>query len=199
MYDLEKATMSTDEAYADYAETLNEANTANEDGSITLGDLRDAQIGVAEGALDVAREFAASKGAAEGSTESFELMRQSLIEQQKQYPLLADEIQKYIDELGRIPGTVNTNVQINNGNGGPSMVAGGGPSGAPGQGGGGGGGGVPTVPGGAKGESIGTTRGMPGVTINNYISGPVIGGDRQVVDMITRATQDGVRAAWMAL
>lgn len=34
------------------------------------------------------------------------------------------------------------------------------------------------------------------MTVNLY--GPVMNGDREVVDMISRAVNDGVRAAWMA-
>lgn len=165
MYDLEEAILNNEDAYAKYKEALEAAHLAAGDANLTdadrdqiMRDLRDSQIDVAEGALDIAEEFARSKGAADGSKESFDLMRESLIKQQEQYPLLADEIQRYIDKLGQIPGTVNTNVQINNGNAGPSGVSGGGPSGAPGQS-GGGNGNYTAPPGGRGVEALSTGRG----------------------------------------
>jgi hypothetical protein len=122
MYDLEEATMAGDQAYDNYTAAAAAAEAELASGNLTaaeqaeiLRDLRGAQIDVAEGALKQAQEFAKAQGASDGTKASYMLQITALEGMQKKYPLLAAEIQRYIDKLNQIPGVKNTNVTVSYG------------------------------------------------------------------------------------
>jgi hypothetical protein len=220
MYDLETATIMTDQAYADYLVSLQEANAAAADSNVTdaervriLQDLRLEQIGVVEGLGDEAEKFAESQGAADGSNASLNLQIGYLVDMKAKYPLLAAEIQKYIDKLNAIPGAKHTNVSVaysssGASNGGMRQYASGTSSAAPGvalvgeQGPElvvmGGGERVLTA---AQTARAASTGGLGGntfyLTVNAGIGtdGAAVG--RQILGLLQQAQNDGATGPWM--
>ncbi len=197
--DLESAQLdlaeSTDELGRLQAETeriLSDSTSTDAEKKQALIDLRQAQIGTAEGAKKAAEEFARAQGAQDGSKASTMLQIGELQRLKAEFPLLAADIDKYIAALKRIPGTVTTAVNVRYGGG-----AGG--TGANGSGVSGDTGNLVLSPGGGNVQRVQSVggRGVPNVTINS-ITVNATGDGRAMVDAITAAVKDGVQAAWMA-
>jgi len=139
---------------------------------------------------DQALASARAAGAQDGTTASAKLQIAELERQKAAYPGLTAEIDEYIRLLGRIPGTVQTNVRVNYGGGaGGTGADGTGVSGDTGNLAGGVG-----TPGDSTIESVGK-RGASGVTMNLTFNG--VTNAREIVDLITAAVKDGQRAGWM--
>lgn len=121
-YDYESASIDLADSVADLAAKQAEVDAILADSSKTdaekaaaLRDLRRQQISTAEGALETARAFAASKGATDGSITSARLQIEELRRQKELFPELAGVIDGYIAKLRAIPGVINTSVAINGG------------------------------------------------------------------------------------
>jgi hypothetical protein len=122
--DLESAQLdlaeSTDELGRLQAETdriLSDSTSTDAQKKQALIDLRQAQIGTADGAKKAAEEFARAQGAQDGSKASTMLQIAELQRLKAEFPLLAADIDKYIAALKRIPGTVTTAVNVRYGGG----------------------------------------------------------------------------------
>ena len=106
MYDVEEATLAADEKYAAYTQTI-------ADGDATLSQLRQQQIDQAQGYADIATKIAEEQGVEADSRAGIALQIAALEDMKAKYPLLADEIQRYIDKLNSIPHDVHTTVTTN--------------------------------------------------------------------------------------
>jgi len=106
MYDVEEATLAADEKYAAYTQTI-------ADGDATLSQLRQQQIDQAQGYADIAAKIAEEQGVEADSRAGIALQIAALEDMKAKYPLLADEIQRYIDKLNSIPRDIHTNVTSN--------------------------------------------------------------------------------------
>lgn len=106
MYDVEEATLAADEKYAAYTQTI-------ADGDATLSQLRQQQIDQAQGYADIATKIAEEQGVEADSRAGIALQIAALEDMKAKYPLLADEIQRYIDKLNSIPRDIHTNVTSN--------------------------------------------------------------------------------------
>ena len=106
MYDVEEATLAADEKYATYTQTI-------ADGDATLSQLRQQQIDQAQGYADIATKIAEEQGVEADSRAGIALQIAALEDMKAKYPLLADEIQRYIDKLNSIPRDIHTNVTSN--------------------------------------------------------------------------------------
>lgn len=225
-FDYEEATLATadavDDLRAQEAETnavLNDGTATAEEKAAALRDLRSAQIDTAKAAFDQAAAFAAEKGATAGSKDEAQLMIGQLQLLADQYPELRSEIDLYIAKLKQIPGVINTNINVNyNSNLGPIgakdstgqvpkraaggpvsadqvyMVGENGPelfvSSEAGQ----------IVPNNKMGSAVAMGSGVT-ITIQNVNASSYEGGlaaGRGIVDAVTAAFKDGVRAPWMA-
>lgn len=114
-FNLEKATQNLQLSYLAYqeqvlatSETLKDSEVTDRDKEKSVRELRLAEIALAEEALATAVAYAQEKGAADGSTQSAHLQIVKLQELQRTFPELRDEIQRYIDQLNRIPTAVTT-------------------------------------------------------------------------------------------
>jgi hypothetical protein len=119
-FDLESAELDLIDKMAALEQQTRETNLIQLDGkrsaedkAAASRDLRSAEIGAADGALQAAEKFAEQGGAADGSRQKVELMRQYLVNLQNQFPGLSDEIQAYINKLNAIPATRTTTVRLN--------------------------------------------------------------------------------------
>ena len=106
MYDVESATLVANEKYAAYTQTI-------ADGDATLSQLRQQQIDQAQGYADIAAKIAEEQGVEADSRAGIALQIAALEDMKAKYPLLADEIQRYIDKLNSIPHDVHTTVTTN--------------------------------------------------------------------------------------
>lgn len=113
LWGVERATIATEDAYADLTTQQSEWGDGVGDNADELRDLRDAQIGVAEQVVDLTLKELEAQGINADSVEGAQAQIDKLKVLQEKYPLVADELQKYIDALYRVPGTVNTNLTIN--------------------------------------------------------------------------------------
>lgn len=116
-FDFEQATQDLALSYMDFQEQLLDTTKLMDDSTVSdrdkeraLRELRTAEIGLAEKALETARTYATQQGAVDGSAESARLMIDELKRQQDAYPELRDEIQVYIDKLKAVPADVTTKV-----------------------------------------------------------------------------------------
>jgi uncharacterized phage infection (PIP) family protein YhgE len=96
MYDVEsKRRWPPNEKYAAYTQTI-------KDGDATLSQLRQQQIDQAQGYADIAAKIAEEQGVEADSRAGIALQIAALEDMKAKYPLLADEIQRYIDKLNSI-------------------------------------------------------------------------------------------------
>lgn len=117
LFDLESAQLDLAESAAALAEQQAETDRILADSKSTdaekkqaLIDLRQAQIGTAEGAKKAAEAFAQSMGAQDGSALSASLQVTALETLRAKFPELTADINKYIAALKSIPSQVYTNV-----------------------------------------------------------------------------------------
>jgi len=117
LFDLESAQLDLAEQAAALAEQQAETDRILADSKSTdaekkqaLIDLRQAQIGTAEGAKKAAEAFAQSMGAQDGSALSASLQVTALETLRAKFPELTADINKYIAALKSIPSQVYTNV-----------------------------------------------------------------------------------------
>jgi len=117
LFDLESAQLDLAESAAALAEQQAETDRILADSKSTdaekkqaLIDLRQAQIGTAEGAKKAAEAFAQSLGAQDGSALSASLQVTALETLRAKFPELTADINKYIAALKSIPSQVYTNV-----------------------------------------------------------------------------------------
>lgn len=89
-------------------EILKSSTATDAEKAQALRDLRQAQIDSGESALDAADKYAELNNKGGDLVNGVALQRDALERMKAQYPLLADEIQKYIDKLNSIPGVVET-------------------------------------------------------------------------------------------
>ena len=122
VFEYEQATMALDQAVDDYAaqerettEVLNDSEASTEEKAKAMRDLREAEIQTAAAALETAVAYAREMGAADGSSASAQMQIDKLGELARKYPHLRDEIDMYVGELLRVPGTVNTTVAVSTG------------------------------------------------------------------------------------
>ena len=184
-YDYESASLDLADAVADLAQQQAETERIMADSTLTeeekaaaLRDLRRAQIGTAEGAMEQARAFARSQGAADGTVESFRLQKEELIRLKDQFPALSGAIDAYIAKLNAIPATKTTAVSFVGA--GPKQSA--------------------TGTTGPRVEGVGPSRSGLSLTINVTPGGAGSPADygQAVADALTRWWNDGGRASWMA-
>jgi len=195
LWDLEESTLAADEAYQDLAAQTAAIDAIMADATLTadekataLRDLRGAQIDVTQALADSAEKFAADKGAVEGSTASYQLQVTALEDMKAKYPLLANEIQRYIDKLNAIPGVKNTQITLNgagnfSGGGGAISVT------TPGNSGGGG----------LKLEGISGGRGNATFNVNVAVTGVVLSAGQvgeQIGAALSAWFNDGGSAWW---
>lgn len=121
---VERSTLATEDAYADLVTTQSEWNDGVGDDAAELRGLRDATLDVAEQVVDLSLKQLEAQGINADSVEGAQAQVDELKRLQEQYPLVKDEVQKYIDELLKIPGVVNTELTINGRNPGASEVTG---------------------------------------------------------------------------
>lgn len=115
--DLEQQVRDVESGYYALTQRIAENDLKQADSAVTDGDkeqsardLASALHDQAEKVLALSETYATEEGAAQSSKEAHDRQRDSLILAQGRYPLLATEIQKYIDKLNEIPTTVTTDV-----------------------------------------------------------------------------------------
>jgi hypothetical protein len=116
----ETATHNLANANTDLATKIEEVKTEFDEVSeqsgpayeTALRNLRTEEIKAAEQALTTSEAYAESKGAIAGTEEAARLQKEELIRLQGEFPLLREEIQKYIDILNKIPATKSTVVHL---------------------------------------------------------------------------------------
>jgi hypothetical protein len=118
LFDYEKALLGLEGSYAEFIEKQTEATLiqldstrSTEEKAAAARSLRNAELDVADSALQTAQAYAREKGAADGSKESAQLQAAQLARLAEKYPELRDEIGTYIGKLAEIPGAVPTQVQ----------------------------------------------------------------------------------------
>lgn len=118
LFDYEKATLALDDAYDRFRDAQLENLAVQSDATASTQAkaessrrLREAELGVADSALQAAQAFAREQGAVDGSLRSAQLQVGKLVELAAKYPELRDEIGQYISRLGEIPGAVPTDIK----------------------------------------------------------------------------------------
>lgn len=124
LWGVEEAQLATASAYDELTVKTAEWGDGAGDNAEELRNLRQEQINVAQSVVDLSLKQLEAKGINADSVEGVQTQITELKRLQEQYPLVKGEIQKYIDELLRIPGTVNTNLTINGRTFGASEVTG---------------------------------------------------------------------------
>lgn len=124
LWGVEEAQLATASAYDELTVKTAEWGDGAGDNAEELRNLRQEQIDVAQSVVDLSLKQLEAKGINADTVEGVQEQITELKRLQEKYPLVRGEIQKYIDELLRIPGTVNTNLTINGRTFGASEVTG---------------------------------------------------------------------------
>jgi hypothetical protein len=121
-FDYEEASMAAAEAVLELADQELATKMIMDDSSKTkaeqaqaLYDLRGAQIDSAQAAFAQAEAWATENGAALDSAEGQALVRDELYRLRETFPTLKSEIDRYIENLLRIPREINTTIKLSNG------------------------------------------------------------------------------------
>jgi hypothetical protein len=188
-YDVADAYAAMNEATAKSVELGKDEKATQAEKDQAYRDVRRSQIAVVEALAKQADAYAKEQGAADGSRASIMLQIAELNRQKALYPELGGMIDEYIAKLKRIPGVVTTNVGIHYGGGaGGTSVTGSGVSGDTG--------GVDVHNADPSKPSVNSVRG--GAAPNVYVTVNTTGNGPEMIDAITAAVKDGVRAGWMA-
>jgi hypothetical protein len=102
VFDLESATIDLERSIDDLRVAQLEALDPAKAGVETNRELRESQIGAAEGALEAAQAYAEEQGALKGSQREIDLQIEKLNDIKDTYPEIATEVQIMIDELSGI-------------------------------------------------------------------------------------------------
>jgi hypothetical protein len=118
LFDYEKALIDLEDTYASFQRQQQEATLVQQDATRSTAEkdeatrkLREAELAVADGALQAAAAYAREQGAMDGSLRSAQLQVEKLVELGAKYPELREEIGAYIGKLGEIPAAVPTEIQ----------------------------------------------------------------------------------------